>query len=367
VRATAAVGIESYVAGIGDEFAQRDTAGHAAKEIFAANASDANAARGFSGELTRYLRERAPKVDLIHSHGLRNGIGLEAIRHARRTGLPLLVTPHGMLYPQLLDRSRIRKWVVERLWDARYRERARALHATSRAELAIIRKHHPDKPVAVVPIGLNVSQFPGTREGWLERAHPQLAGTKRLLFLGIMDRKKGLLKLADAWGRLHAQFPQWRLLIAGPDIRGHEAEVRRAVADAGVSEKTIFLGGVYGADKARLYAESDLFVLPTEWENFGIAVAEALASRVPVITTRGAPWDQLGPAGCGWWIENTADALTTTLRDAMNLNDDQRAAMGERGRSLIEQHFAWPKIASQMRELYEWVLGRHSRPGFVDG
>jgi glycosyltransferase involved in cell wall biosynthesis len=364
VKFTSQCGVQSHVAGLGDEHTEADIAGHAAVSVFAGK-PNGNPAHGFSSELNRYLKDSVPRVDLIHAHGLRTGIGLAALRHVRRTNLPLLITPHGSFFPQLMERSPMRKWVVERLWDRRYRQAAKCFHATSPTEAELIRKYHPDKPIGVVPIGLDIDKFSVPPGDWITRRHPQLAGKRRLLFLGIMDRKKGLLLLAQAWGQLAKQFPDWRLLIAGPNFKGHEIEVKQAIEAAGATNKTVFLGGVWGDDKSHLLAESDVFVLPTEWENFGIVVAEALASRLPVITTRGAPWSEIESAGCGWWIERNVDAIADALRAAMSLSDEQRGAMGDKGRALVSERYAWPGIARQMRALYEWVIDRRDQPAFV--
>jgi glycosyltransferase involved in cell wall biosynthesis len=362
--ATAGCGITSHVGGVADEWTAADTQSRVAASIFAGRAM-LNPASGFSRELRRYLDHELPKVDLVHSHGLRNGIGLAALHVAAARKIPLLVTPHGMLYPQLMRRGRFKKWIVNRLWDDRYRAAASALHATSGDEAQLIRSSGASQPIAVVPIGINVEQFAAPRGDFLSTRFPRSAGKKRLLFLGIMDRKKGLIQLADAWGKLRQEFPDWHLIIAGPDFDGHAAEVREVIGRGGAAEATTFAGPVYGQDKARLYRESDLFVLPTEWENFGIAVAEALASELPVITTRGTPWQELESSQSGWWIESTAPALVETLRHAMSRSNAERVEMGRRGRALVQERYAWPAIAQQMRSLYGWMLKRGEKPAFV--
>jgi glycosyltransferase involved in cell wall biosynthesis len=126
----------------------------------------------------------------------------------------------------------------------------------------------------------------------------------------------------------------------------------------------VFAGAVAGAQKAALYRDADLFVLPTFSENFGLVVAEALSYGVPVITTRGAPWADLETHGCGWWIDTGVEPLVAALRAATALTDSERQAMGERGRAYV-QRYDWDAIAAQTLALYRWVLGQGERPGFV--
>jgi glycosyltransferase involved in cell wall biosynthesis len=118
-------------------------------------------------------------------------------------------------------------------------------------------------------------------------------------------------------------------------------------------------------DKWALYRESDLFVLPTHSENFGVVVAEALASGVPALTTTGAPWAVLEEEDCGWWVEPEVASLEAALADAVGRPDEERLAMGRRGRALVEARFSWASVATKMKAAYRWVLGDGPRPDVV--
>jgi glycosyltransferase involved in cell wall biosynthesis len=104
--------------------------------------------------------------------------------------------------------------------------------------------------------------------------------------------------------------------------------------------------------------------LPTFSENFGLVVAEALTYGVPGISTRGAPWADLQTHACGWWIETGVEPLVSALREAVALSDEERAAMGARGRVYVRR-FDWDRIAEQTLAVYRWMLGRGDRPACV--
>jgi glycosyltransferase involved in cell wall biosynthesis len=106
-------------------------------------------------------------------------------------------------------------------------------------------------------------------------------------------------------------------------------------------------------------------LLPSHSENFGIVVAEALASGVPVITTRGTPWRDLIEHRCGWWEEIGASPLAAALEAATALSDDERRAMGQRGRELVERKYSWQRVAADMKAVYAWLLGQGERPDCV--
>src|SRR5262249_11505939 len=137
-------------------------------------------------------------------------------------------------------------------------------------------------------------------------------GQKTALFLGRIHPKKGLPMLIEAWGQVRPRG--WKLQIAGPDEAGHRREVGRAGMATRLTDVVQFLGPVEPWAKEAVYFGADLFVLPTYSESFGMAVAEALAHGLAVLTTTGAPWPALAKEGCGWQVEPTVEDITEALR-----------------------------------------------------
>ena len=129
--------------------------------------------------------------------------------------------------------------------------------------------------------------------------------------------------------------------------------------------RVVFDGSVHGAEKTRVLQEADLFVLPTQNENFGLVVAEALAAGIPAIVTRGAPWSGLETERCGWWVERGVEPLLTALRAATALPDGERLTMGLRGRAWMQREFSWDRIARQMLDVYSWIIGQSDPPPCV--
>ena len=132
----------------------------------------------------------------------------------------------------------------------------------------------------------------------------------------------------------------------------------------GIGHAVSYAGELEGASKFAAYSDADLFVLPTFSENFGVVIAEALVHGVPVITTKGTPWEDLQTYGCGWWIDIGVTPLALALRQAMDLNDRQRRAMGERGRAYVVR-FDWGGIASETMGVYRWILGWGPKPDCI--
>ena len=123
---------------------------------------------------------------------------------------------------------------------------------------------------------------------------------------------------------------------------------------------------IYGQQKYDAYRGAEVFVLPTLNENFGMTVAESLASETPVISTRGAPWAGLESERCGWWIDHGVDPLASALANAMALPIEELRAMGARGQAWMTRDFGWEAVAKKTAELYAWVAGKAGRPAFVE-
>ena len=304
----------------------------------------------FGNTLRKLARERDETI--IHDNGLWLPVNHWVARVARSLDCPRIVSPHGMLEPWSLGQGTWKKKAAWWLYQKRDLQTAEAVIATAEQEAENIRDLGVDRPIATVPNGVDrPDDLPKDTEGGHERT---------VLFLSRIHEKKGLLNLVDAWDRLRPDG--WRVVVAGPDEDGHEAEVRRRIAERNFGEAFSFVGPVEGGAKWSLYQKSDLFVLPTHSENFGIVVAEALSCGTPVITTKGAPWRDLKEHACGWWVEIGAEPLVKALDEAIHLSAAERSTMGRRGKELVEQKYTWPQVADRLERTYRWILEGSGKP-----
>lgn len=296
--------------------------------------------------------------DLLHTHGLWMMPNVYPARVARKQGLPLVLSPRGMLGEGALQFSRRIKLAFWAIWQARAVAEVSCFHATAESELEDIRAFGLKAPVAIVPNGVDLPICPPA--ALAEDSAPYV------LSLGRLHPKKGLESLIAAFGRVSDAHPDWRLRLVGMEEVGHGETLRRAIAAAGLEGRATVEGPVFGAAKHALMARASLFVLPSQHENFAVTVAESLAVKTPVISSKGAPWGGLVTNQCGWWVDKGPDALAAALGDAMALPAAERAAMGARGRAWMERDFAWEGIGARMAEVYDWQLGRGPKPAFVD-
>lgn len=297
----------------------------------------------------------AMECGLFHVHGLWSCLGRMTQREALKRRIPYLLSPHGMLEPWAFAYKAWKKRPVWWLWERDVVRGAKVLHVLSRSEAQNLRNLGLTQPIAVVPAGVSVPDSVTSK--------PQADSRRTALFLSRIHPKKGLLNLVAAWKQLRPNG--WQCRIVGPDDLNHRAEVQAAVAAAELNDDFEFGKPALGEAKWAEYRSADLFVLPTFSENFGLVVTEALGCGLPVITTKGAPWDELPTHGCGWWIDIGVEPLVNALREAMALSDTERREMGLRGRKLVEEKYTWESAARQMKSVYEWVLGGGAAPECV--
>ncbi|PWK53139.1 glycosyltransferase involved in cell wall biosynthesis [Silicimonas algicola] len=305
----------------------------------------------YSTSLINALDQAARKGAVIHGHGLWLMPNIRPARIAARHGVPFLVSPRGMLGPEALAFSSRRKKVMWALAQHNALELADCFHATSVAEYEDIRRMSLRAPVAVIPNGIHIPV-----------GEPNPAYT--ILYLGRLHPKKGIDRLIEAWARLAIDFPDWRLRIVGPSEIGCREALEAQVVRLAVP-RVCFEDALRGDDKWSAYREAGLFVLPTLNENFGMVVAEALATGTPVISSKGAPWSGLVEERCGWWVDHGVEALEAALRRALAISPEERLVMGRRGREWMKREFGWESIAERMAATYAWCLGEGERPECV--
>ncbi len=311
----------------------------------------------WSPKMRRAAREAARGADILHSHGLWNMANIYAGWAARETNCRLVISPRGTLSYHAMNLSRWKKMIIWYTWQRRVLHGAVCFHATSLAEYEAIRQMGLRAPVAMIPNGVGL---PAIAPGPTEKKD----GIRRLLFLSRITPIKKIDNLLKAWLAIQGQHPDWELHITGVDDRGHESRMKMLARQLGV-ERVTFTGPVYGKDKTRTFLEADLFVLPTASENFGMAVAEALAHGVPVIVTKGAPWAEIESHQCGWWIDIGVAPLVAILRQVFGESRKSLALSGANGRKWMEREFSWPRVGDRMLMTYNWLLYGGTVPKWV--
>jgi len=327
-----------------------------------------------NAELVMRTQEMIRPYDIIHIHGLWQPSQWFIARACRQLGKPYVMMTHGFLEPERLKISKWKKRIVGYLIERNNLRHANAIVATSESEAVGLRAYGLKNAIHIMPIGLDLERFDMRQQRYREHGEK-----KRLLFFSRITPIKGLDMLMEAWARMKEFHNEWQLVITGPDDRGYTKQLQEHIAKLGLTysdaekkekEKgrfptlgpelptsTIFFTGpVYGDAKYQALQSADAFVLPTRSENWSIAVAEAMATGLPVVCTKGAPWSCLEECQGGYWVDISSVAIEQGLRRVLSLYDSERHAMGRRGRAWVEKNLNWPLIASDIINFYQGII-----------
>lgn len=312
----------------------------------------------WSPPLRRALFATASGFDVVHLNAVFLWPTWIGARAARRAGVPYIVSPRGMLVPDLIQRKS--RW-VKKAWialiDRANLERAAAIHATSTVEADHLSAFGWSLPhIATISHGVDDPPAP-TGDALSADVVAAIAGDAMVLALGRISWEKGLDRLIQALP--HA--PSARVVIAGGDAGGQAAHLAAEALRAGVSDRvTILARNVDGADKEALFAAARLFAMTSLSENFGLAAFEAMRRGVPVLATPEVGMAEIVRAiRAGVVVQGTPEGIGSGLR--MLLDDAEVSrTMGEVGRAHVLAHYGWGAIAQQMEELYRSVLA-HSK------
>lgn len=311
--------------------------------------------RFFGAEIRPAIERALARADVCHIHGLWNMPAWQASRMARQAGVPVVISPRGMLQPAALAHRALRKRIAFPLLDRRHLETAACLHATTEDEAATLRHFFPTSRVVVMPNG--VDGAPRGDVGSTPRSIRERFNIPRdtsvVLFLGRLHPIKRIDLLAGAVKTLRLGGRSVTLVLAGPNEADHLSRLSPIVQP--LAESVRYVGEVDEPSKWDLLRESAALVLCSDSENFGVSVAEALAAARPVVVTKTCPWRDVETHGCGFWVDQTSEAIATAI-EALLSNPEEAAAMGRRGACLAARRYSWPAIGRAMADCYQSIL-----------
>jgi glycosyltransferase involved in cell wall biosynthesis len=300
------------------------------------------------------------KLDILSVHGLWQYCSVGSQRWHRQTDRPYVVHPHGMLEPWALGNARWKKRIAAALYENKHLREAACLRALSEAEAQSIRSYGLSNPICVIPNGVDLPDLGETN------AKTQSTNARTLLSLGRLHPKKNISNLIRAWKETfnsqRGGGDRWVLAIAGWDQGAYEAKLRQLTTDLGLLASVVFVGPQFGADKSECYRTCDAFILPSLSEGLPMAVLEAWSYAKPVLMTNECNLPEGFSAKAAIRVGSSSDEISAGLKELVEMSDNDRSAMGTRGRTLVGTTFCWPRIGQQMRVVYDWVIDGGALP-----
>ncbi|MPQ97923.1 glycosyltransferase [Modestobacter sp. I12A-02628] len=304
----------------------------------------------YSLGLARQLKADVRTADTVSIHGFYQFPALFTYHLCRLYGKPFVLQPHGALEPYQQNKSKVVKRVYMRLGGRGCIRRAVAVNSASDAEASNIGTQFPEAKPRVIGMGIpTVGPQVSTGDSGSNRSNDALC---HVLFLSRIARKKRLDLLVSALSPI-ADLP-WQLSIAGTGSSAEEAAVRSHIEKLGLTSRVLWLGHVENATKDRALRNSDIFVLPSENENFGQVVTEAMAFGLPVVTTKqvGAAEHVLRSEG-GIVIPRPDAEMLSSAIATLIAEPAKRQSMGSNARLYATRFLTWQAVAGHLEEEFQ--------------
>ena len=306
----------------------------------------------------RYCRARLQNFDVVHIFGLYDLLGPAVAAACRKRNLPYLLEPIGMFVP--IVRNLWLKQLYHLAWGRRLFQGANGLIATSNQELEELAAGGVSRTKIV--LRRNGVELPALwpERGAFRRAHGISPDAKLVLFLGRLSVKKSPDLLLRAFGELlkrSAEIPIM-LVFAGPDEGGMEAQLDQMASQLGVRSRVQFIGPIFDQAKWAAYRDADVFVLPSQNENFGNTAAEAVAAGTPVIVTQQCGIAPLLADEAGLVVPHDAAALSQAL--ARVLGEAEVHARLAAGCANVTLRLGWDEPVHEMETLYATLAPRQA-------
>jgi glycosyltransferase involved in cell wall biosynthesis len=318
----------------------------------------------FSPRFIPWLRENRSRYDAVIVNGIWQFHSFATWRALRNSSTPYVIFTHGMLDPWFKRQyplKHIKKWIYWPFAEYRVLRDAQAVLFTCEEERVLARQSfwlYRCNAVVVnygtaLPNGdprIEASEFFGR--------YPELRGKKLALFMGRVHPKKGCDLLIEAFAKVLAEHSEWNLVFAGPDQMGWQENLQRRAERLGIASRLTWTGMIGGSMKWGALRAAEVFVLPSHQENFGIAVAEALAAGVPaLISDKVNIWREIQADGAGIVAEDTVLGTCHLFRTYLELADAKKLVMRLLARQCFDQRFEIKRAAGTLKAVLANVTG----------
>jgi len=304
--------------------------------------------------IIKKTKEEIRHFDIIHMHNYRTFQNIVMHHFAKKCGVPYVLQAHGSL-ATFFQKGWLKR-IFDVIWGRRILKDASKLIASTLIEAEQYKSMGiSEHKIEIIPNGIDLSEFDNLpEEGEFRRKYGLGSAQKIILYLGRIHKIKGLALLVKAFADLSKPLRNIKLVIVGLDD-GYLPSLKRLIADLEISDKVLFTGPLYGQEKLKAYVDADVYVLPSVYETFPVAVFEACACRTPVVVTDRCGIADVIDGQAGLVVPYDKDQLRDALLHMLG-DDKMRLRFSEKGKLLVREKFNWEKVAEQIEKVYQSVI-----------
>jgi glycosyltransferase involved in cell wall biosynthesis len=320
---------------------------------------------GYTPRASEWFKRNVASYDVVFLNGVWQYDTLAAYRALAKTGVPYAVFAHGMLDPYFKQRSHLKhlkKSIYWRLCLSKILRNAQAVLFTSEEEKFRARLSFSGYSVRelVVPFGIYgpQSELEAASAAFFDR-WDNLRDARLILSIGRIHPKKGIDLLLRGFAVALSLDPSWRLVIAGSGDASYQLKLEQLAAALGIADRVTWTGMLSGNLKWGAFAASEVFVLPSHQENFGIVVAEAMACGLPVIVSNKVNiWRDVAATEAGLICDDSADGISEALSRWATMSPEQIASMRMRSMDCFESCFDYTRTQSAVLDVLDRLVNR---------
>ncbi len=316
----------------------------------------------FTWSLTKWLFRYVADYDLVHTNAIFSYPVLPTYWACQLHRIPYIVTPRGMLEPWALAYKSWKKNFYFAFFEKPALQNASAIQMLASTEAERIKALQLDAPLIIIPNGIHGQDFKSLFSSELfYQQFPDIRNKQLILFLGRIDPKKGLDLLAKTFAKVHKQFPETHLIVAGQDNIGFLPTAKSYFIEVGCINAVTFTGMLTGSLKYAALAAASIYVAPSYSEGFSMSVLEGMATGLPCVITDGCNFPEAAAAKAAYVVDTNCDAIADSLIHCLN-HPEQAKIMGDRARQLIFEQYIWERIAAKLITVYTAIIEGQAIP-----
>lgn len=298
------------------------------------------------------------EADVVHLHGLWSGQNWSAGKAARKERTPLVVTPHSMMMPWAWRRSAWKKRPIGWLFEHKNLRTAACIHALASGEAEAIAALGFNRNIVTIANGLDPAEFENVPPaGAIEERFPETVGKQWVLFLGRLAEQKGIVPAMQASFDVLAANEDWHGVVAGPDEFGLQKMFAAAIQRKGMAHRVTFTGMLSREDVLACLGRASILLQPSLSEGLSMSILESLAVGLPMVISHACNLPEVRDHGAGLVVDPNRRSIAAAMRELVAMSDEDRKAMGAKGRALFERRFTWLALIPRYREMYRDAVG----------
>jgi len=352
-------GVEPLALAHSDEYSSKDIAAYAPlplEEYHIKGPSNF----GYSPDLSSKLELLQP--DIVHPQCIWMYSSYATLKYHKAHNKPHVISPRGMLDKWILNNNGWKKKIAAAVFENEHLKQASCLHALALPEYDAMRAYGCKNPIAVIPNGVHLpaEQWPadGVKPAW-----KTADDRKVLLFLSRLHPKKGIANMIQAWANAGNARKGWKLAIAGETRdKSYLDSLHEQIASLKLENEVFLIGPQFHREKDICFRCADAFILPSFSEGLPMAVLEAWSYKLPVIMTAACNIPEGFEKEAAFEILPEVDSIHAGLEKLFNMTGEERSVIGKNGFQLVKDKFIWSSIASQISDVYKWVLSGGPQP-----